>query len=237
MRARKIKARSGFVISPRPSHISAVFKRSLGDVLKRGPTVLMLDYFWMQCNYFAESYGTNWLTTKLDKGFVEGGLEVMLLPVDKAGEVRRMYEAAITERLAISTPRLATRKAALFFSSSSSPFSRSLFRASLRARRRRRRRSPPFFPTAKKKRARAQALERRRARASTRPPPPSGLEAVELELICIADACTHHPLVAATLAADSVRCAGIDSRLYVLDTLASWVSFFFTATVTGRACV
>jgi hypothetical protein len=73
------------------SHINSYFKRSLIDALARAPSVLLLDYFWLQCNYYESNYGMNWLSTKCHAAFAPGSsVDAMILPVDVGGNMRAM---------------------------------------------------------------------------------------------------------------------------------------------------
>ena len=73
------------------SHIDSHFKRSLIDALARAPSVLLLDYFWLQCNYYVSNYGMDWLDRKCHAAFALGSsVNVMILPVDVGGNMRAM---------------------------------------------------------------------------------------------------------------------------------------------------
>jgi hypothetical protein len=58
----------------------------------------MLDYFWLQPGYYEERYGMNWLTSKIRELFVSHACNVMLLPVDSRGAVKRMYDGSFADR-------------------------------------------------------------------------------------------------------------------------------------------
>ena len=81
------------------THVAANFKKSLRDIIKNtDPKVLMLDYFWLQPGYYEERYGMNWLQSKIRELFVSYRCEVLLLPVDSRGAVRRMHDASFDDR-------------------------------------------------------------------------------------------------------------------------------------------
>ena len=81
------------------THVSANFKKTLRDIVKRtDPKVVMLDYFWLQPGYYEERYGMNWLSSKIRELFVSYKCEVLLLPVDSRGAVKRMYDGSFADR-------------------------------------------------------------------------------------------------------------------------------------------
>lgn len=81
------------------THVSANFKRTLKDVIRdKRPKLVMLDYFWLQPGYYEERYGMNWLTSKIRELFVSHACNVMLLPVDSRGAVKRMYDGSFADR-------------------------------------------------------------------------------------------------------------------------------------------
>jgi len=81
------------------THVSANFKRTLKDVIRdKRPKLVMLDYFWLQPGYYEERYGMNWLTSKIRELFVSHACNVMLLPVDSRGAVKRMYDGSFSDR-------------------------------------------------------------------------------------------------------------------------------------------
>lgn len=67
-------------------HITMNFKslRAIRRLIKEypAPRVLVLDYFWLQQNYYEENYGENW-AKKAKMLFEEwSGLEAIVLPID-----------------------------------------------------------------------------------------------------------------------------------------------------------
>ena len=66
------------------THVSAHFRRSLNDVLAVAPSVLLLDYFWLERGYYEHAYGMNWLNSKLRAAFAPSSpVQLMILPIDR----------------------------------------------------------------------------------------------------------------------------------------------------------
>ena len=76
------------------THVSAHFRRSLDDVLAVAPSVLLLDYFWLERGYYEHAYGMNWLSSKLRSAFAPSSpVQLMILPVDR-GDANNIVDDA-----------------------------------------------------------------------------------------------------------------------------------------------
>jgi len=90
-----------------PYHFQCDFKRSLLPGIDRDAVVLMLDYFWLQGNWWAERYGENWIQSEAkDCKVVEvfehiPNLEVCIIPLDSSTGfmLGRCQDDAILEQL------------------------------------------------------------------------------------------------------------------------------------------
>lgn len=71
-----------------PYHLQCDFKRSLGDAMDADTVVAMLDYFWLQSDWWSQRYGENWVVPseehcKLLAAFANcPKLSVFFLPLD-----------------------------------------------------------------------------------------------------------------------------------------------------------
>lgn len=82
-------------------NMDALFKRSVTSILnavkKHQPTILVLDYNWLEKDYYELRYGLNWVDKVCECFNTLSKLRHCILPCDRFGELKQMFEIKTSE--------------------------------------------------------------------------------------------------------------------------------------------
>merc|ERR1711957_20527 len=78
-----------------PGFVGCDFKQSIPrgvqETCHKFARVVCLDYFYLPAHYYAENYGTNWVSGKVAE-LLQGTVECVILPYDCLGKKRGLDE-------------------------------------------------------------------------------------------------------------------------------------------------
>ena len=82
--------------------LPSIGQRITTEAAKGNKVILVLDHSWLECNYYKERYGMNWLTKKASI-LLNYGASQLFLPRDKYGEIEEMLAGKHSHDICIRT--------------------------------------------------------------------------------------------------------------------------------------
>ena len=82
--------------------LTSVGARIVAETAKGNMVIAVLDHSWLECNYYKERYGMNWLSKKASI-LLNYGVSQVFLPRDKHGEIEKMLAGKHSDDIRVRT--------------------------------------------------------------------------------------------------------------------------------------